>query len=86
MKQTAEQGKQILVNWLKANGYELDRFGHWHKTTKSGQKARVKMQACSARIERQADICGSNEWLKLASAYYKDIRVLIDGRLGGFKR
>ena len=46
-----EQFEEIL----KAEGWELDRFGHYQKTNHWEHKYRVKMQAQSCRIaDREA--------------------------------
>lgn len=73
-----------LAAFLLANGWEKDRFGHFKKqmTVKltrvnPGQEVtklyRVKLQATSARYEVQTEANGENMWVRLTSAYFKDI-------------
>ena len=78
-----EQFEEIL----KADGWELDRFGHYHKTGRGERKYRVKMQDLSCRIEVQIRLEATeyspakNEWVRLGGDYYSKIVQLDDGRI-----
>lgn len=91
--------KVRLVRALQAAGWTPDRFGHFHRdcearNTTTGaivaRPIRVKLQSTSARVERKVAIGDNTEWIKIRSAYYKDInfdlengtlRLSIDGWL-----
>lgn len=76
-----EQFEEIL----KADGWEPNRFGHYHKT--GNRKYRVKMQDLSCRIEVQVRYEATeyspakNEWARLGGDYYSKIVQLDDGRI-----
>ena len=78
--------KQELENWLISKGYSKDKFGHYQKTSDKGTVTRFKMQRNSARYEKQTEIVGKNEWLRLASGYYKSLSITPEGKLAGMKR
>ena len=77
-----EQFEEIL----KADGWELDRFGHYQKIG-CERKYRVKMQDLSCRIEVQVRYEATeyspakNEWVRLGGGYYSKIVQLDDGRI-----
>ena len=77
-----EQFEEIL----KADGWEIDRFGHYHKTVRR-RKYRVKLQDRSFRIEVQVRheateySPAKNEWVRLGGDYYSKIVQLDDGRV-----
>ena len=77
--------KQELENWLINKGYSKDKFGHYQKTI-GETTVRYKMQAFSVRYERQARIVAHNEWLRLASGYYKNLSITLEGKLAGMER
>lgn len=78
-----EQFEEIL----KAEGWELDRFGHYQKTNHWEHKYRVKMQAQSCRIEVQIHYKATeyspakNKWVRLGGDYYSKLVQLDDGRI-----
>ncbi len=78
--------KQELENWLISKGYSQDKFGHYQRTNIDGSIVRFKMQANSARYEKQARIVDHNEWLRLALGYYKNLSITPEGKLAGMKR
>ena len=52
---------------------------------------RLKVQSTSVRLEEKTQICGKNEWFKLRSDYFKNLKVgefngqtiiVIEGRIG----
>ena len=71
---------------LKADGWELDRFGHYQKVIRE-RKYRVKMQDLSCRIEVQVRYEATeyspakNEWVRWGGDYYSKIVQLDDGRI-----
>ena len=77
-----EQFEEIL----KADGWERDRFGHYHKTV-GERKYRIKMQDLSFRIEVQVRheateySPAKNAWVRLGGDYYSKIVQLDDGRV-----
>lgn len=90
-KTTMAKHQQALIDALKADGWELDRFGHFQKDVtrvknrESGEtvtkRMRVKMQATSCRIEVQGKVNGQNEWFRVGGAYYSELILLPDGRV-----
>lgn len=77
-----EQFEEIL----KADGWKLDRFGHYQKTVR-GKQYRIKMQDRSCRIEtlvrHEATMYSParKEWIRLGGEYYSKIVELPDGRV-----
>lgn len=43
--------RQALIDWALRHGYVRDRFGHYQKTTKDGERFRLKFQTASIRKE-----------------------------------
>ena len=78
--------REELENWLISKGYSKDKLSHYQKTSDKGTVTRFKMQANSARYERQANIVDHNEWLRLASGYYKNLSITPEGKLAGMKK
>ena len=74
-----------LINWLKAHNYSADKYGHYQKEI-NGKTYRYKLSKIAVRYELRADICGHNEWIRIASAYLKDLSVNDKGQLVGLKR
>ena len=83
--------KELLGNWLFDKGYKRDKFGHYTRTVvhhhlEGGSiTTRFKMQPNSVRYEKQAMIVDHNEWIRLASGYYKNISITSEGILTGMK-
>jgi len=69
------------------NGWEVDRWGNLKKTTEKGVY-RLKFNSHSCRYEKQVkpNIDGGNRWVRLRSAYYRNVTIGADGRLTGFQR
>jgi len=84
--------KELLGNWLFDKGYKRDKFGHYTRTAvdphlEGGSvTTRFKMRANSVRYEKQCKIVDHNEWIRLASGYYKNISITSEGKLAGMKR
>ncbi len=81
-----EMKREELENWLISKGYSKDKFGHYQKASNNGTVTRFKMQSNSARYERKAEIVDHNEWIRLASGYYKSLSITPEGKLAGMKR
>lgn len=92
-KTTMAKKCQELVDTLKADGWEQDRFGHMQKQI-SGKRRdtgatvtrqyRVKLQATSCRIEIKSDqknFDGGYDWIRVGGDYYTNIVKLDDGRI-----
>lgn len=82
--------KQELEQWLISKGYVKDTYGHYQKIRNDGEKIRVKLSSISARYEKQITLTGYNgkpmhEWIRIRSAYYKDLSINDKGQLSGMK-
>ena len=76
--------RQDLETWLVGKGYLKDIYGHYQRTI--GENAiRYKLQASSVRYEKKAHIVDHNEWIRLASGYYKDLSITDEDKLRGMK-
>ena len=74
-----------FITWLKVHNYTQDKYGHFQK--QAGSKTyRYKVSQSAARYEFKADICGHNEWIRIASNYLKYLSITADGKLSGLKR
>jgi uncharacterized protein (DUF1684 family) len=86
-----EMKREELENWLISKGYSKDKFGHYQKTI-GETDVRYKMQADSVRYEKRITFAATdyspkqNEWLRLASGYYKSLSITPEGKLAGMKR
>lgn len=73
--------RNLIEKWLISNGWEIDRWGHYHKNkiTVDGEtkEARLKMQESSIRYEIAIE---DNEWAMITSDYYRCCR-LVDNKL-----
>ena len=70
-----------IVNWLDANGWKGNRFGHYQKEM-NGNTYRMKVQQTSLRYE----VKSGTGWVRLRSGYFKDLSITSDGKLSGLKR
>ena len=77
--------KQEFIDWVISKGYKKDTYGHYQRTSDKGTVTRFKIQATSARYERRARIVDHNEWLRVASGYYKSLSITPEGKLAGMK-
>lgn len=73
-----------IKGWLLANGWKLDRYGHMQKQTET-KRYRMKFQAQSVRFEVRIEMPhdAPDEWMRVAGAYYKDVRVIAQGKFVG---
>jgi len=72
---------QVFAQLIK-EGWSRDSYGHLQKQRKglikgieTITKYRVKFQDTSIRIEKQLDVLGKNEWVRIGGGYYKDAYV-----------
>jgi len=83
--------REELENWLISKGYSKDKFGHYQRNTNK-ETTRFKMQANSTHYEKRITFAATeyspkqNEWLRLASGYYKNLLITSEGKLSGMKR
>lgn len=75
--------KQEFERWVISRGYKKDSYGHYQKANEKGTIHRFKMQAHSVRYEKKVKIVDHNEWIRIASGYYKNLRLTIEDRLSG---
>jgi len=73
-----------IIRTLIMNGWCVDRWGNYKKTSETGKDYRVKIQKVSMRLE--AKVAGG--WINLVSDYFKNIEVanghvVIKGRVVG---
>lgn len=92
-KETMTKKRQQLVDVLKADGWEQDRFGHMQKQITGKRldtgvtvtrRYRVKLQATSCRIEVKSELKnfdGGCDWIRVGGDYYTNIVNLDDGRI-----
>ena len=77
--------KEELIEWAKRHGFSNDRFGHYQRETGIGSIYRLKLSNISARYEKKIALSNKNEWIKLASGYYKNLSIMPDDKLSGLK-
>jgi hypothetical protein len=84
--------KQELINWLLSRGYVKDTYGNYRKPNDTNySNYRFKLNPTSVRHEKQIHFeatqysKASHEWMRLRSAYYKNLSVTADGKLVGLK-
>jgi hypothetical protein len=73
--------REELIAWATRNGWKLDRWGHLKKEFPNGAH-RLKLSRIAARHE----ISTPAGWVRLASGYYKNLRITADDRLAGMTR
>lgn len=85
--------KQEFITWAKAKGWQEDKFGHLQKVSSNDSvKMRFKLSSISVRYERQIHFNATeysrvaNEWIRLGSAYFKDLSISDNDKLVGLKR
>lgn len=84
MRKTTTSGisRDELIAWATRNGWQLDRWGHLKKQLPGGPMHRLKLSRVAARHEFQTPY----GWVRLASGYYRDLRITADDKLGGMTR
>jgi hypothetical protein len=76
--------KQELENVLIQRGWSRDKWGHYQKEVQRGSEVRVyrfKLSSIAARYEVKSPA----GWVRIVSAYYKDIYLNESGQLAGLK-
>ena len=74
-----------FVSWALSRGWHKDKYGNLQKET-GGKKYRFKINPTSVR--REVNLIfkdGGREWMRLSTAYYKDMHLTADGKMSGFK-
>ena len=78
--------KDERIRWATAHGWTEDRFGHLQKKspntspgTEDHRHHRLKLSKIAARYEVKT----SSGWVRIRSAYYKDLSITADGKLVG---
>lgn len=83
--------KDEFIAWAKERGWVQDRHGHLHKEI-DGREYRYKIQAHSVRREAKVRheateySPASSSWVRMKSAYFKDLSLDENGKLKGMKR
>ena len=72
-----EEHQTKIIRTLIMNGWSVDRWGNYKKTSDTGKQYRVKVQKTSMRLERKMEGAGS-EWFNVVSDYFKNIVVVDD--------
>ncbi len=74
--------REELIRWAIANGWKQDRFGHLQKEEHEGlRRYRLKLSRIAARFETKT----AHGWVRVCSAYYKDLSITAGGKLAGMK-
>ena len=87
---TPKQRQEHQTNIIKTlimNGWSVDRWGNYKKTSDTGKQYRVKVQKVSMRLECKMEGAGG-QWLNIISDYFKNIEVanghvMIKGKVVG---
>jgi hypothetical protein len=79
--------KDELKTWLISRGFTEDKFGHFqkHSPLQINVIYRYKIQDISVRFEKQIEVCGKHEWLKIKSGYLKNLSINEETHLVGMK-
>jgi hypothetical protein len=76
--------KLDFVLWAKDRNWTEDKFGHLQKEHNE-TTYRFKLSSTAVRYERKAKIVDHNEWIRIASNYYKNLTINSQGKLEGLK-
>ena len=74
--------REAFISWATARGWKQDRFGHLQRSIGPDPGAgqyRMKLSRLAARYETKSEY----GWVRLRSAYYKDLSLTADGKLAG---
>jgi hypothetical protein len=63
-----------LLNELSSKGWDVDRWGHAKFDRQDGKKVRWKFGRTSVRKEVQLKFSNGNEWVRVKTIFYKDIK------------
>lgn len=70
-----------VYEWARRHGWREDRWGHLQKSS-NGKTYRLKVSRVAVRYELKTDF----GWVRLASAYLRDIHISPEGKLSGLKQ
>ena len=83
-----KMNKERFIDWAKARGWKLDRFGHLKKES-NGKTFRFKLSRIAARYEQKT----SAGWVRIKHAlvktgvgYFSKLSITDEGRLVGMRR
>jgi len=88
---TKKLTKEDIIEWATKQGWVLDKYRNLQKEV-GDREYRLKLSKNSVRYEVKVHHSGdtyskpSSEWIRLRSAYYKDLSITEDGKLGGMKK
>jgi len=75
--------KEQFIEWAQNTGWQEDRYGHLQKTI-GGENYRFKIGRYSVRYEKKIKFAdGKSEWLRLFSGYFKNLRIIPNGKVYG---
>lgn len=72
--------REQFVEWAILNGWKLDRYGHFQKVEHEGlRQYRLKLSRIAVRYEVKSHA----GWVRVRSAYFKDLSITPEGKLLG---
>ena len=80
--------KDQFTQWAISKGWQFDKYGHLQRQHESRgvmETYRYKLNAYSVRREVKSVIGDRNEWIRLKSAYYKNLSITPEGKISGFR-
>lgn len=78
--------REDIIKWATSRHWVLDNYGHLQKAV-NGKLYRLKLSKIAVRNEFKVDFeHGPSEWVRLSSAYYKDLSINEDDKLTGMKK
>jgi hypothetical protein len=88
LNRSIKMTKDELKTWLISKGYTQDKYGHFQKVSPLQLDViyRYKIQDISVRFEKQIDVCGKHEWMRISSGYLKKLSINRDNKICGLKR
>jgi hypothetical protein len=82
-KRKKEKLIQETKEFFKSNGWNEDPYGNFKKSFKNNKLYRIKFNKTSLRYEAQVDTVPNKSWVRIRSAYYKDLYFDEKGMLQG---
>lgn len=87
---TCKMTRQTLINNIKLtlrnHGFEEDRYGNLKRKATQGSHGRVVRYKFKDLALRKEVLTQGGEWVRVASAYYKNLSINADGKIVGLKR
>lgn len=65
--------REEFVAWAKARGWKEDRYGHLHRMAGNAEEAHYRYKISRIAVRREVKTSGG--WVRLKSAYFKDLSV-----------